>query len=36
MAQGLLDIVSQIGRGFEKIYDEQVPTMQEAQKRSQA
>jgi GH24 family phage-related lysozyme (muramidase) len=30
MAQGLLDIVSQIGRGFEKIYDEQVPTMQEA------
>ena len=30
MAQGLLDIVSQIGRGFEKIYDEQMPTMQEA------
>ena len=29
MAQGLLDIVSQIGRGFEKIYDEQMPTMQE-------
>ena len=26
MAQGLLDIVSQIGRGFEKIYDEQMPT----------
>lgn len=29
MAQGLLDVVSQVGRGFEKIYDEQVPTMDE-------
>tara|TARA_R110002012_G_C11650945_1_gene611407 strand:+ start:443 stop:1168 length:726 start_codon:yes stop_codon:yes gene_type:complete len=29
MAQGLLDIVNQIGRGFERIYEDDIPTMQE-------
>ena len=29
MAQGILDVLNQIGRGFERIYEEDVPTMQE-------
>ena len=29
MAQGLLDIASQIGRGLERIYEDDIPTMQE-------
>ena len=29
MAQGILDVLNQIGRGFERIYEEDIPTMQE-------
>jgi len=29
MAQGILGILDQIGRGFERIYEEDIPTMQE-------